>query len=876
MSRKLILIDGNSLVYRAYYALPTTLALSTGLVTNAVYGFTSMLIRLLIDEQPDVVAVAFDSKGPTFRHEAYELYKAHRKPAPDDLHPQFPLVKEVLDALAIPIFEAPGYEGDDILATLAVAGRSAGDEVLVVTGDRDALQLITDDKVRVMTTRKGITDIVIYDSEKVVERYGITPEQMPDYLALKGDASDNIPGVPGIGDKTAAKLIQEYGTLESVYDHVEDISREKLRQALKDNKDQAELSKKLAILDTKVPIEAGLEDVSLGQWDEEKIRQVFSRFEFRTLLERFESKLSSQSIQASERFLVEKVDVDPTGILPWLKAHEDIAEIGLEVLLDDDEQSIGWAVSWIEKGKFKAFAIDTGELDETQGSRFHAWLKSPSRTISTYDLKEKIKSTLANGRSFEGVFFDPLLAAYLLNPSDIGYELKHLIRHYNSCDLVLEGSLTQTAEVKAAAALALMKPLEQALEKEGLDDIFNNIEVPLAKVLARMEVCGVGIDKKILSVLAREMKVDMDRLTSQIYKLAGEEFNINSPKQVSEVLFEKLGLTPGRRTKAKGAYVTDAAVLAKLSEEHEIVPLIIEYREKAKLKSTYIDALPKLVNSATGRLHTSFNQTVTATGRLSSSNPNLQNIPVRTELGRRIRKAFVPAHRDEKLLVADYSQIELRLLAHLSGDKALKQAFKDKVDIHTATAAEVFGVSPKDVSSQLRRHAKAVNFGIIYGISPFGLAEQLGISSDEAKEYIELYLGRYPGVRKYLEKTVANAYKFGYVTTLTGRKRYVTELKSTQFNQRSFGERVATNAPLQGGAADIIKVAMINIDSYLVSAGLQTRMVLQVHDELVFEVPPMEESVVTPKIESLMKNAFSLSVPLEVNISFGKNWDEAK
>ena len=835
-----------------------------------------MLIRLLIDEKPDAVAVAFDSKGPTFRHEAYKLYKAHRKPAPDDLHPQFPLVKEVLSALDIPIFEAPGYEGDDILATLVVAGRSAGDEVLVVTGDRDAFQLITDDHVRIMTTRKGITDIVIYDREKVIERYGITPEQVPDFLALKGDASDNIPGVPGIGDKTAAKLIQEYGSMESVYEHIEEIGREKLRQALKDNKDQAEISKKLAILDTKVPIESDLGDVSLGQWDVEKIREVFSRFEFRTLLERFENKLSSQLAQTSEPFMVEKVDIDSAGLLPWLNSHQDIVEIGLEVLRDDDEQSVGWALSWAEEGRFKAFAINTNELDETQGSRLQAWLKSEGRKISIYDLKEKIKPALANGKWFEGVFFDPLLAAYVLSPTDLSYELTHLIRRYFSCDLMLEGDPAQVAEATAAAALALMEPLEQSLVKEGLDSIFNDIEIPLSKVLARMEVCGVGIDKKILAVLGREMKEDMDKVTSRIFELAGQEFNINSPKQVSEILFDKLGLTPGRKTKTKGTYVTDAGVLAKLSKEHEIVPLIIEYREKAKLKSTYIDALPKLVDSASGRLHTTFNQTVTATGRLSSSSPNLQNIPVRTELGRRIRKAIVPAHRDEKLLAADYSQIELRLLAHLSGDKTLKQAFKDKVDIHTATAAEVFGVLQKDVTSQLRRNAKAVNFGIIYGISPFGLADQLGISPDEAKEYIELYMGRYPAVRKYLEKTVKDAYKFGYVTTLAGRKRYVPELKSAQFNQRSFGERVATNAPLQGGAADIIKVAMINIDSYLDSAGLQTRMVLQVHDELVFEVPPLEEGVVTPKIESLMENAFSLSVPLEVNMSFGRNWDEAK
>jgi len=875
MNRKLILIDGNSLVYRAFFALPTTLTLPSGQVTNAVYGFTSMLIRLLIDEKPDAVAVAFDSKGPTWRHEHYAPYKAHREATPDDLISQFPLVKEVLTALAIPIFELAGHEADDILATLTVKSRAQGDEVLVVTGDRDAFQLIRDSGVKVMTTRRGITDIVVYDRDKVIDRYGVTPEQVPDFLGLKGDASDNIPGVPGIGEKTAAKLVQDFGSVEALYESLDRVSSDKLRSLLSDHRQDAEISKKLATLNFEVPV-GDLADAKLGAWREETVREVFSRLEFRTLLERFESKLAATMGPGLAPLVVSTTRLSGDELAGWLTAHAGVDVVGLDIVFDAGGKAAGLALATVAGDGAEAAIVRANDLPGNGLTALKDWLKADDRVKSIHDLKAKTSALATLGLTLGGRLFDPMLAAYLLAPTDIGYELQHLVHQYRSLQLPAEEGLAESAAVGAAAAAALHESLAKALKEEGLDRVMTDIEIPLCRVLARMESTGVGVDRALLAGLSQEMQGNLAGVAGRVFELAGEEFNINSPQQVGVVLFEKLGLTPGRKTKAKTAYATDAAVLAKLIDAHAIVPLILEYRELAKLKSTYIDALPKLINPATGRLHTSFNQTVTATGRLSSSNPNLQNIPTRTELGRRIRQAFIPAHKDEKLLSADYSQIELRLLAHLSDDAVLKEAFHADLDIHTATAAEVFSVTAEEVTSEMRRGAKAINFGIIYGMSAFGLSEQLGISTDEAGEYIERYLDRYPNVRGYLDRTIKDAYKSGYVTTITGRKRYMPELKSAGYNERSFGERVAVNAPLQGGAADIIKLAMIDIDDYLVSSGLQTRMVLQVHDELVFEVPPLEEHVAPPRIEELMTNAYPLSVPLKVNLVLGRNWGEAK
>jgi DNA polymerase-1 len=866
MSRKIVLIDGNSLVYRAFYALPTTLSLESGQVTNAVYGFTSMLIRLLIDEQPMTVAVAFDSRGPTWRHGHFEGYKANREATPNELISQMPLVKEVLSALRVPIFELPGHEADDILATLAAKAANEGDNVLVVTGDKDSFQLIRDGHVKVMTTRRGITDIVIYDREKLWERYGVAPEQIPDFLGLKGDPSDNIPGVPGVGDKTAAKLLQQFGSIENMYENLDEIKSEKLRLALGENREQAEMSKQLAALTTDLPLDLDPEAERLGQWDNQEVREVFSRLQFKTLLERFEAKIPGRKQPAA--LLPVQTEV-VKNINETLEQFAAAAAVGLEIIRDNHGQIAGIALAFAGESGFQARLIELTDVSPLLG-----WLTRPELTVCAYDIKDQFQGSPEVVDKM--ALFDVMIAAYLLAPSDTAQDLKQLCERYLKLQLGLVEDPLQIAGSLAAAALALAEPLKAALEIEELTGVYTDIELPLVCVLTRMEATGVGLDRDLLKQLGRETDADLGAIANRIYEAAGEEFNINSPQQVSRILFDKLGLVPIRRTKSKSAYATDAAVLAKLADQHEIVSLILDHRELAKLKSTYIDALPKMVGPATGRLHTSFNQAITATGRLSSSNPNLQNIPTRSESGKRIREAFVPAHRGEKLLTADYSQIELRLLAHVSDDRVLKQAFREGVDIHDATAAEVFGVPRNEVGPDLRRRAKAINFGIVYGISPYGLSQQLDIPPEEAKEYIDLYFHRYPQIKEYIDRTIKDAYRLGYVKTITGRKRYVPELKSASYNQRSFGERVAMNAPLQGSAADIIKIAMIDIDRWLMESGLQSRMVLQVHDELIFEVPPLEEAVLADEVGQRMRHAFPLTVPLEVNMAFGRNWGEAK
>ncbi len=868
MSRKTVLIDGNSLVYRAFYALPTSLTLQSGQVTNAVYGFTSMLIRLLIDEEPDVVAVAFDTRAPTWRHERYVEYKAHREATPDELISQLPLVKEILAALNIPVFELPGYEADDILATLATKGLSGGDDVLVVTSDKDAFQLVSDDGIRVMTTRKGITDIVIYDCQKVEERYGITPEQVPDFLGLKGDSSDNIPGVPGVGDKTAAKLLQQFGTVEGIYAAFDDVKGARLRHNLDEYKEQALISKELAVLVKDLPMELA-DDLRLGEWDVEEVREVFTRLEFRTLFERFEANLGGVGHEGAP-FLIEIKTENPEDSL--LKTDAPAAGVGIAPIRDSAGKTTGWAIVVEKDEGFLAWAW--GEPKIPDG--WKDWLANPSSIACINDLKQTFKDPFGLDDSFTGQIFDPMIAAYLLEPGALSYELEQLTRRYLRVEVDLTSGPKAAACQRAAAALALKAPLQEALEQAGLTPVYEEIELPLIAVLARVETTGIGIDRRKLDELSSEFGAEIKTIAARIYNAAGEEFNINSPQQVSKILFEKLGLTPLRKTRSKGAYATDAAVLNKLAEKHEIVPLILSYRELAKLKSTYIDALPKMINPATKRLHTTFNQTVAATGRLSSSDPNLQNIPTRSKLGRHIREAFVPPHRNDKLLSADYSQIELRLLAHISKDQALTQAFSEGIDIHATTAAEVFGIPAAEVTPEQRRRAKAINFGIVYGQSPYGLAQQLDISQDEAKDYIELYFSRYPQVKEYMDRTIKEAHRDGQVKTLTGRVRPLPELKSANYNQRSFAERAAINAPLQGTAADIIKIAMIDIDRWLRASGLQTRMVLQVHDELIFEVPPLEEAVVVEEVEMRMRGAYELSVPLEVNLAFGSNWGEAK
>ncbi|MDO8886663.1 DNA polymerase I [Candidatus Oleimmundimicrobium sp.] len=866
---KIILIDGNSLVYRAFFALPTSLAISSGQITNAVYGFTSMLIKLIGQEKPDVILVAFD-KGRSTRVKQYADYKAHRPKAPDELRSQFPLVKEVLKVLKIPFFEIEGYEADDILATLAKEAENEGDEVIIVTSDKDALQLVSP-KTKIMTTKKGISDIVLYDKQAVIERYGVPPEKVVDFLGLKGDPSDNIPGIPGIGEKTATKLLQEFGSLENTLSNADKVSGKKLKNSLIEFKEQAILSKQLAILDLNSPIEINFEDYKLGNWNEKEVRELFSTLEFNTLLKRLLSIKFSNLIDEQNIELLNPKFSEPEEEKDWINLFKKIKVnrmFGLQLMTTESRDSVSRKVLKL------ALSFDDRTvylIREKSLKKIEPYLKSDEFQKVVYDGKLIINSLKNENINLRGIVFDVMVAAYLINPLRNAYPLKKLSEEYLKASFSKEEGTISAGET--LAILRLKNILRKELEKINLIDLFEHIEMPLIYVLAEMEWEGVGVDVDFL----RKIRLDNDGLLKEleqdIYNLAGEKFNLNSPQQLGKILFEKLGLGGAKKTKT--GYSTDVSVLNKLADAHPIVKKIMHYRELNKLFSTYILTLPKMVNPKTRRLHTSFNQAVTTTGRLSSSNPNLQNIPVKGELGKDIRRAFIPSRTGDELIVADYSQIELRILAHFSEDDNLVKAFKEGEDVHTKTASEVFSVSIEDIVPEMRRVAKAVNFGIIYGMSPFGLSEQLGISKEEAASYIESYFERYPKVKSYIDNSITQAYKNGYVETLLGRRRNLPELESDNYRIRSFGERLAVNFPIQGSAADIIKIAMIRLSNEIKKQGLQTQMILQVHDELVFEVPPLERGVFN-LIKNTMENAYPLKVKMKVEIKIGDNWVDAK
>lgn len=875
MNKKIILIDGNSLVYRAFFALPTTLATSAGEVTNAVYGFTSMLIKLMREEKPDVIGVAFDS-GPSFRKEHFAEYKAHRPETPDELPHQFNLVKDVLRALKIPIFAMANYEADDILASLTKRASGRGDEVIVVTGDKDAFQLVTDG-VTIMTTKKGISDIVIYDRAKVIERYGIPPERVADFLALKGDPSDNIPGVPGIGEKTAAKLVQEFGGVEELLENVDKIESERLRRNLEEHSDEARLSKKLAVLETDLPVDINLEDFTLGRWDEEEVKKVFLSLEFYTLLERF---FGEKPAGANEDGTVQEVGTKELTLLE--------AAPLIEKLKSTDRYSVFPAIEGTSIDRYAtafAFALpgeDTtytiqvpGEEEERRElfDLFKEELEDPSPKKVFFDSKEAILSLFNEGINLKGVAFDVRLAAYLRSPDRSRYPVEELTAFYLNRKLP-EDLMKAGLGPRALAVLDLAAVLEKVLAEQEMLKLLVDVEIPVARVLAKMEREGVGIDVDHFERLSKEMELLLENIEQEIYALAGEEFNLNSSQQLGAILFEKLGLPADRKTKT--GYSTDIRVLTRLINVHPIIEKIITYREVAKLKSTYVDVLPKLLNPRTGRLHTTFNQTGTSTGRLSSHDPNLQNIPIRTELGSRIREGFVPAKPGERFLAVDYSQIELRLLSHFSKDPLLVKAFDEDVDIHSATAQRVFGAMPEQVTPQMRRIAKMINFGVVYGMSAFGLADRLNISQREAKEYIERYFGRYPGVKDFVERSISEARRRGFTLTILGRRRPIPELVSGDRKLRGLGERLAVNAPLQGSAADIIKMAMVLLDQQLEARQLSVRMVLQVHDELIFEVPADEVDIVKDVVREIMERVYPLNVPLRVELCDGISWKDAK
>jgi DNA polymerase I len=869
--KRIFLLDGHSLSYRAFFALPDTLVTSSGQLTNAVYGFTSMLIKLLTEEKPDLIAVAFDKGRPTIRLERYAEYKAGRAETPDAFREQLGLIREVLEALRVPIVEVVGHEADDAIATLAVRACKQGMEAVVVTADRDFFQLVRPG-IRVMFNRKGISDIVDYDEAAVTERFGLPPDKYLDYVALKGDPSDNLPGVPGVGEKTASRLIQEHGSVESVLAAADTLSP-KLAKGISEAGEQLVLNKDLARLETDLPLDVDPDDCLLGQRDDDAVRRLFNSLEFRTLLERLED--AGVAPPGGEATELELSQTSAAGAAGLLQGDEPVG-VALEAR---GTEPVGLGLSRGE-GEGMYLSLDGGIPEAIR-----RWLADPTRPKWVHDAKELESSALRLGLRVEGVTFDTLLAAYILDPAEASYPLGALAERYLGADplakaepeeSVAEGQLPlsdawRSAAAHAAATALLAPMLRDKVERSGVRPLLEEVELPLARVLAGMQAAGVALDIPYLEELSETVGDRMRALEEDIYTRAGEEFNLNSPPQLRVVLYEKLGLSPGKRT-AKGQLSTDASVLEKLRDAHPVVDALLRYRELAKLKSTYLDALPPLVDPTDGRIHTTFNQVAAATGRLSSVNPNLQNIPVRGETGRQIRKAFIPGE-GKVLLVADYSQIELRVLAHLSGDRALAEAFATDTDIHAATAAKVSRLPLEQVDAEMRRRAKMVNYGLAYGMNAYGLAQRLGIPPDEAQEFIDAYFEGFPNVQEFLERQVGMATAEGFTATMLGRRRYLPELQSPNPRIRDLGRRMALNAPIQGSAADIMKLAMIRVDGAVES--LPATMVLTVHDELVFDVQADAVEGVAGTVRKEMESAYELSVPLRVDVGWGLTWADA-
>ena len=859
MENKLAIIDGSSLLYRAFYALPPTMTSPDGVPTNAVYGFLRMLLSLYRELDPAYVAVTFDKDRQTFRTEMYDGYKATRKPAPAELVPQFDLILEVMHVMGVAVYSLSGYEGDDVLGTLS-ARYEKELPVAIVTGDRDALQLASD-RTTVYLTQKGISSMSEMTPKAVEEKYGITPSQVIDMKALMGDTADNIPGVPGIGEKTALKLLTQYKTLDNLYAHVDEIKGAQGKK-LAAGKDMAYLSYKLAAIKRDVPMETTLEEMAQPVHISE-MKELFSRLGI-NLLSQF-------------------------GELPRFTA---LAEAKKEEVAKAGEKAEDWKDGLSFEGKETAISFDlegTAPFFKAKGvviaENGHAYLVKAEQFGKAAEALRKAKVVITENSKpimetdfpWEGIpFFDTTIAAYLLDPTRTTYPLSYLAGLFKKPEIYAD-EMKDFASKGAAVSLFLLSIYEDArdmLKKNGVEKLYDEVEQPLVKVLAAMEKAGIATDTKRWEEVHADMKSREEALISKIYEEAGEEFNINSPKQLGHILFEKMGLPAGKKTKT--GYSTAADVLEELAEQYPFVKNILEYRSLSKLISTYLEALPLLIRKETGRIHTTFNQTVTATGRLSSSDPNLQNIPVRTEEGKKIRSLFVPGEGYDSFISSDYSQVELRVLAHMSEDEGLIRAFLNKEDIHRRTAAEVMGIPFEDVTPEQRSHAKAVNFGFIYGISDFGLARQLGITRTAAADYIKAYFERYPSIHAFMNRMIEDARKTGRAVTLYGRYRELADINSKNFQRRSFAERTAMNTPIQGTAADIMKMAMIAVYDKMKAGNFKSRVLLQVHDELVAEVTADEKEAVAKLLKETMESVVSLRVPLVADVNEGKNWAETK
>lgn len=881
--KKVVLIDGNSIIYRAFFALPP-LTNGAGLHTNAVYGFTNMLLRVLEEEKPTYLLVAFDAGKMTFRHQEYEDYKGGRQKTPPELSEQFPLLKELLQAMNVSAFELDGYEADDIIGTLTKRADEEGLEALVVSGDKDMLQLVSE-RVTVAVTRKGITETEKYDPAAIKERYELTPSQMIDLKGLMGDASDNIPGVPGVGEKTALKLLHQYGSVEGVLEHVEEL-KGKMKENIQTHADSARMSKKIATIFREVPLDKGWDDLSYDGFDPTATKAMFQKLEFKSLLERLD--LSGAREEAAEPAAELEVKVlDAAGADELVEALPRVTALHVEAIGDNPHEGKVAGAAFFEGDRGYYVSLETLQSDAAAPLR--AWLADASKPKTLYDAHKAQVALAWNQVTLAGVRFDVHLAAYLLDPTASSFALNDLCAKHGADRLASdeevfgkgakfklpdEKTLAVHLGRKARAVGELAAKMKEALSANEMERLYYELELPLSSVLAEMELYGVKVDVDALKRYGQELTKELEGLVQTIYGQAGAEFNLNSPKQLGEILFEKLGLPPEKKTKT--GYSTDAEVLEKLAPYHEIVQNILHYRTLSKLQSTYVEGLQKEVRPETGKIHTYYRQTIAATGRLSSQFPNLQNIPIRTEEGQKLRYMFVPAQKGWKVLAADYSQIELRVLAHISGDERMKEAFRSDMDIHTKTAMDVFGVSAEEVDANMRRQAKAVNFGIVYGISDYGLSQNLRITRKEAGQFIEQYFSVFQGVRQYMDEIVKQARKDGYVTTLLHRRRYLPEIHASNYNIRSFAERTAMNTPIQGTAADIIKLAMVRLHGKMREAGVESRMLLQVHDELVLEVPEEELQTVSGLVRDAMENALQLDVPLKVELSHGDNWYEAK
>ena len=921
----LMLIDAPSLVYRGYFALPP-LTTSEGMLVNAVFGFLQIVLRGMQDLKPDYAVLSFDLGKPRFRYDAYPEYKAGRPSMPDDLRAQFPIVRELATLMGIPIREVEGFEADDVIGSLVQQAKKAGVDTYIVSGDLDGLQLVND-HVRLLTTRAGVAATVIYDEAKVAERFGLRPDQMLDYKALKGDTSDNIPGVPGVGEKTAIALLRQFGSLDALYDHLDEV-KGKLRDRLAEHRESAFLSRQVGRIVTDIPIELDLETARTGRYDRRAVAQRFRELEFRTLIDRLppssiaptgeepperETKgglqlsldllggglpAASATAAPAEDAKAERTApdaaVDPGGAIEHVdpripRGEADAVELEAWLAAHGQAVGLGWATGPgrpLERTLLGiAVAGSDGSCwylpwDEDRPSALPRWFGRADRPLIGHDLKQLVTLLGQRGIELPGPAFDTLIASYMLNPALRAQTLDDLAANRYGAELPArpvsaesgaeERVVARRAAAEALTALLARPALEAELAEAGLAALFDEVEMPLLPVLARMELAGILIDRDTLSAMGAEFGAQIASLEGRIFGAVGHAFNIGSPKQLEQVLFHELGLPATKRTRT--GYSTDASVLEELRSQNEVVALILEHRQVSKLKSTYIDALPLLVDAA-GRLHTTYSQAIAATGRLSSADPNLQNIPIRTALGRRIRRAFV-APRGKLLLAADYSQVELRILAHVSGDPGLKAAFAAHEDIHRSTAARVLKIPPEQVTKEQRSMAKMVNFGVAYGMSDFGLSERLHIPREEAQRFISDYFAAYEGIRRYTIEMKILARDQGYVTTLLGRRRYIPELTARNSSLRQAGERMAINMPIQGTAADGIKIAMVRLDAAMRERGLRSRMLLQVHDELVFETDEEELPGLATLAREVMESALPLDVPLTVELKVGADWDE--